>query len=59
MYPPFKDCLMEISKKMKPEKMKVAYLMLAGLSGPQIEDLIETPRSTVWRWIGELGWIWE
>ncbi|MBO5181878.1 MAG: hypothetical protein J6B92_08330 [Paraprevotella sp.] len=50
---------MEISKKMKPEKMKVAYLMLAGLSGPQIEDLIETPRSTVWRWIGELGWIWE
>ena len=59
MYPPFKDCLMEISKRMKPEKMKVAYLMLAGLPGPQIEDLMETPRSTVWRWIGELDWIWE
>ncbi len=59
LYPCFKDELIEKLGSMKPEKLKVGYLMRAGLQNAQIGALAESSRTTVWRWIQELEWIRE
>ena len=38
------------------EQMQVCYLVRAGLTNPQIQNLTGLPRATVWRWVKKFGW---
>ncbi|MDE7377791.1 MAG: hypothetical protein K2N13_02395 [Paraprevotella sp.] len=59
LYPCLKEDLLERSDSMKPEKLKVGYLIRAGFQSAQIGALIDSSRTTVWRWIKELEWVRE
>lgn len=56
-YPTFDSTLYEKLGVIKMDKRKVCYLMRAGLQGPQIANLTQLPRTTIWRWVKELEWI--
>ncbi len=57
IHPQFKENMITRPDNLKPGKLKVGYLMLAGLQNAQIRVLTKLPKTTVWRWIRELEWI--
>ena len=57
LYPDFKDALTEKLGHIDENELHVCYLMLIGLTNPQIINATGIPHSTVWRWTRKLGWI--
>lgn len=50
LYPDFKDALVMRTESMTEEQMKFCYLLRIGLSNPQIQNVTDMSRATVWRW---------
>lgn len=59
IHPQFKENMITRPDNLKPGKLKVGYLMLAGLQNAQIVVLTKLSKTTVWRWTRELKWIRE
>jgi len=53
LYPTFRDVLISNIGKVTNERIRVCYLMKIGLTSSQIQNTINVPRSTVFRWISE------
>ena len=58
LYPDFKDQLLQHNGKLNELQMKVCYLMCIGLNGPQINNIVDMSRSTIWRWLKNNEWIY-
>ena len=56
MHPNFTSLLTERLGRFTEEQMQVCYLVRAGLTNPQIQNLTGLPRATVWRWVKKFGW---
>lgn len=50
LYPDFKDALVMRTESLSEEQMKFCYLLRIGLSNPQIQNVTDMSRATVWRW---------
>ena len=50
LYPLFKDRLLKELGTFTEQQMQVCYLMRIGLSKPQIQNMTNLSRVTVWRW---------
>lgn len=57
LYPDFKDRLQEKLVTFTEQQMQVCYLMRIGLAKPQIQNLTNLSRVTVWRWVKKYDWI--
>lgn len=57
LYPDFKDALVMRTESLSEEQMKFCYLLRIGLSNPQIQNVIDMSRATVWRWSKKYGWV--
>ena len=51
LYPSFKDKLVEKLGKFNRNQMLVCYLMRIGITTPQIQQLLNLPKTTIWRWV--------
>jgi vacuolar-type H+-ATPase subunit I/STV1 len=51
LYPTFKGDLVEKLGKFNRNQMLVCYLMRIGINPPQIQQLLNLPKTTVWRWV--------
>ncbi|MGN0216062.1 MAG: hypothetical protein ACI4BG_05940 [Prevotella sp.] len=56
IHPDFRSLLTERLGRFTEEQMQVCYLVRAGLTNPQIQNLTGLPRATVWRWVKKFGW---
>lgn len=57
LYPDFKDALVMRTESLSEEQMKFCYLLRIGLSNPQIQNVTDMSRATVWRWSKKYGWV--
>lgn len=57
MYPTFKDQMLKELGTFTEQQMQVCYLMRIGLSKPQIQNMTNLSRVTVWRWIKKFDWV--
>ena len=57
MYPLFKDRLVKELGNFTEQQMQVCYLMRVGLSKPQIQNMTNLSRVTIWRWVKKYDWI--
>lgn len=57
LYPDFKASLLHKAGKISEEQIKVFYLMRIGLTNPQIKNVMDLPRTTIWRWTNSQKWI--
>ena len=57
LYPDFKDALVMRTESMTEEQMRFCYLLRIGLSNPQIQNVTDMSRATVWRWSKKYGWV--
>ena len=57
LYPLFKDRLLKELGTFTEQQMQVCYLMRIGLSKPQIQNMTNLSRVTVWRWIKKYDWV--
>ena len=57
LYPDFKALLLQRVDKISGEQLKVFYLMRIGLTNPQIKNVTNLPRTTIWRWTNSQKWI--
>lgn len=57
IYPHFKDRILQELGTFTEQQMQVCYLMRVGLSKPQIQNLTNLSRVTVWRWVKKYDWI--
>lgn len=57
MYPAFKDQLLKELGTFTEQQMQVCYLMRIGLSKPQIQNMTNLSRVTIWRWVKKYNWI--
>lgn len=57
LYPAFKDQLMKELGSFSEHQMQVCYLMRIGLSKPQIQNITNLSRVTIWRWVKKFNWI--
>ncbi len=48
--PGFKENIIETFDHFTEQQMQVLYLMRIGLTNPQIQQLTNLPRVTIWRW---------
>lgn len=58
LYPGFRDILTERIGTFSEQQMQVCYLMRIGLNNPQIKNVSDVPRTTIWRWTKAYGWIY-
>lgn len=49
LYPEFRNAIMQKLKKPTEDKLRISYLLKAGMTNPQIENLTGYPTTTVWR----------
>lgn len=56
LYPDFKDKLLKELGTFTEQQMQVCYLMRIGLSKPQIQNMTNLSRVTVWRWVKKYDW---
>ena len=49
LYPDFKDSLVSRDGNLSEQQMQMCYLMRIGLTGPQINNVVDISRTTVWR----------
>lgn len=59
LYPDFKDSLMSRDGNLSEQQMQMCYLMRIGLTGPQINNVVDISRTTVWRWTNANKWIYD
>ncbi len=57
LYPDFKDSFVTRNESMTEEQMKFCYLLRIGLSNPQIQNVTDMSRATVWRWSKKYDWV--
>lgn len=57
LYPSFKDRLLKELGTFTEQQMQVCYLMRIGLSKPQIQNMTNLSRVTVWRWVKKYDWV--
>lgn len=57
LYPSFKDRLLKELGTFTELQMQVCYLIRIGLSKPQIQNVTNMSRATVWRWVKKYDWI--
>lgn len=57
LYPDFKDKLLTELGMFTEQQMQVCYLMRIGLSKPQIQNMTNLSRVTVWRWVKKYDWV--
>lgn len=57
LYPDFSDMLLSRVSALNDQQMQVCYLMRIGMSNPQIRNITDLPRTTIWRWTKSFGWI--
>lgn len=57
LYPSFRDKLLKELGTFTEQQMQVCYLMRIGLSKPQIQNMTNLSRSTVWRWVNKYDWV--
>lgn len=51
LYPAFREKLLKELGTFTEQQMQVCYLMRIGLSNPQIQNMTNLSRATVWRWV--------
>ena len=56
-YPNFNDRLLKEIGTFTEQQMQVCYLMRIGLSKPQIQNMTNLSRVTVWRWVKKYDWV--
>ena len=59
LYPSFKDKLVKELGNYSEQQQQVCYLMRIGLSNPQIQNMTNLSRATVWRWVKKYDWVLE
>lgn len=59
LYPSFKDRLVKELGHYSEQQQQVCYLMRIGLSNPQIQNMTNLSRPTVWRWVKKYDWVLE
>lgn len=59
LYPEFRDSLIAHLGKFTEQQMQVCYLMCIGLDNPQIRNVSDIPRTTIWRWTKACEWIYK
>lgn len=57
LYPLFKDRLLKELGTFTEQQMQVCYLMRVGLSKPQIQNMTDLSRVTIWRWVKKYEWV--
>lgn len=57
LYPSFKDRLLKELGSFTEQQMQVCYLMRAGLSKTQIQNMVRLSRVTIWRWVKKFDWV--
>ena len=57
LYPTFKDKLLKELGTFTEQQMQVCYLIRIGLSKPQIQNMTNLSRVTVWRWVKKYDWV--
>ena len=57
LYPIFRDRLLSELGDFTEQQMQVCYLMRIGLSKPQIQNITNLSRVTVWRWSKKYDWV--
>ena len=58
LFPNFKDELLRNNSDLNEQQLKVCYLMKIGMNGPQINNIVDISRTTVWRWVKAYSWIY-
>jgi len=53
------DMLLSRVTALNDQQMQVCYLMRIGMSNPQIRNITDFPRTTIWRWTKTFSWIKE
>ena len=59
VYPDFSDMLLSRVTVLNDQQMQVCYLMRIGMSNPQIRNITDLPRTTIWRGTKTFSWIKE
>lgn len=59
LYPDFKDSIVSRDGNLSEQQMQMCYLMRIGLTGPQINNVVDISRTTVWRWTNANKWIYD
>lgn len=57
LYPLFRDRLLKELGHFNEQQMQVCYLMRAGLSKTQIQNMTNLSRVTIWRWVKKYDWV--
>lgn len=57
LYPLFKDRLLKELGTFTEQQMQVCYLMRIGLAKPQIQNMTNLSRATIWRWVKKYDWV--
>lgn len=57
LYPSFKDRLVKELGHYSEQQQQVCYLMRIGLTNPQIQNMTNLSRATVWRWVKKYDWV--
>jgi len=57
LYPSFKDRLLKELGNFTEQQMQVCYLMRVGLTKPQIQNITNLSRVTIWRWAKKFDWV--
>lgn len=58
LFPNFKDELLRNNSDLNEQQLQVCYLMKIGMNGPQINNIVDISRTTVWRWVKAYSWIY-
>ena len=57
LHPTFKDRLLKELGNFTEDQKRVCYLMRIGLSKPQIQNMTNLARVTIWRWAKKYDWV--
>ena len=56
LYPEFKERMLKELGSFTEQQMQVCYLMRIGIAKPQIQNITNLSRVTVWRWVKKFEW---
>ena len=57
LHPTFKDRLLKELGNFTEDQKRVCHLMRIGLSKPQIQNMTNLARVTIWRWAKKYDWV--
>ena len=58
LYPTFNERLLKELGNFTEDQKRVCYLMRIGLSKPQIQNMTNLARVTIWRWTKKYDWVY-